>query len=206
MKIKFAFFALISILVLPVLALAVEKKADDAMQAPGGPTPEEMKRWHEASTPNDNHKVLDVLTGEWSHSMRGWMAPDSEPMESTGTTSAKWILGGRFLQSEVRGMAMGQPFEGQNTVGYNNMKKQYDSVWLDNMSTGMMISTSKYDTATKTFSEKGSFSCPMTGDVDQPYRSEMKIADNDNYTYTMYSKDKDGKEFKSMEIKYSRKK
>ena len=36
------------------------------------------------------------------------------------------------------------------------------------------------------------------------YRTEWKIADNDNQTYTMYGKGPDGKEFKNMEIVYKR--
>ena len=116
----------------------------------------------------------------------------------------KLIFGGRFLQQEAKGQAMGQPFEGIGITGYDNVRGEYTSVWLDNMGTGIMVGTLQYDSATKTYAGKGSFSCPITGEKNKAYRDVWKWVDQDNYTYEMYGTTPDGQEFKSLEISYKR--
>ncbi|MFA5059342.1 MAG: DUF1579 domain-containing protein [Candidatus Omnitrophota bacterium] len=163
-----------------------------------------MEKWQQFSTPNENHKNLDFLAGEWTYTMKWWQSADTTPEESTGTTSSRWILGGRFVQSDVKGESMGQPFEGINIIGYNNLSKEYNSIWIDNMSTAVMATTSQYDPATKTFTEQGSVSCPMTGETNRAVRGISKIMDADHYSYEMFMNGLDGKEYKTMELIYSR--
>lgn len=175
--------------------------------APAEMSPEDqemMAKWQEFSTPNENHKALDTLAGNWNHTVKWWMKPDTEPEISTGTGTAEWIMGGRYLQQKVSGMSMGQPFEGLGIIGYDNANKEYVSIWLDNMGTGLMQSTAQYDTAAKTFAEKGSHSCFLAEDGHRKYRATTKIIDNDNYVYEMFSTDEAGKEFRAMEITYTR--
>jgi hypothetical protein len=163
-----------------------------------------MAKWQEMSTPNENHKALDVLVGHWDHSLKWWMSPDAPPDESTGTTQTTWILGGRFIKHMAQGTSMGQPFEGMGIIGYDNGKKEYNMVWIDNMGTGFMTASGQYDPASKTFTEKGQISCPIKGQM--PFRGVTKIIDNDHYTYELYAPGEDGKEFRSMEIRYTRSK
>ena len=163
-----------------------------------------MEKWKEYSTPNENHKVLDTLVGDWVYTIKWWMSPDAKPEESKGTSEIEWIMGGRFIEQEVEGMSMGQPFEGKGIMGYDNEKKQYQSVWIDNMGTGIMKGSGNYDPNTKTLTEKGTFSCPAEGG--KSYRGVTKILDKDNFTYEWYMNDPDGKEFRAMEITYTRKK
>ena len=165
---------------------------------------EMMQKYKEYSTPNENHKLLDAFVGDWDYTVKWWMAPGTEPEVSTGTTSIKWIMGGRFLKEKAVGTSMGQPFEGMGIMGYDNEKKKYESVWIDNMGTGMAKDSGTYDPAAKTINEEGTFSCPMEGD--KTYRSVTKIPANDSFTYEWYMNDKDGKEYRAMEITYTRKK
>ena len=164
-----------------------------------------MAKMKEYSTPNENHKVLDQLVGSWTYSLKWWMSPDAKAEESTGSSEVKWILNGRFIEQSVTGTSMNQPFEGRGIIGFDNLKKEYTGVWLDNMATGMMTSSGKYDSATKTFTEQGSFSCPLVNGP-RAYRTVTKIVDDNTHIYETYMNDKDGKEFKSMEITYTRKK
>jgi hypothetical protein len=163
-----------------------------------------MEKWKEFSTPNENHKVLDPLVGDWDYSIKWWMSPDVKPEESKGTSNIKWIMGGRFIEQAVEGTSMGQPFEGMGLMGYDNEKKQYQSIWIDNMGTGMMKGSGNYDPNTKTLTDQGTFSCPAEGE--KSYRGVLKMIDNDNFTYEWYMPGPDGKEFRAMEIVYTRKK
>ena len=61
-----------------------------------------------------------------------------------------------------------------------------------------------YDEATKTIAETGELHCPMRGGK-MDYRSEVKFIDDNTYEYNMYGPDKDGQEFKMLELRYARK-
>jgi hypothetical protein len=163
-----------------------------------------MEKYKEFSTPNENHKVLDPLVGDWDYSIKWWMSPDAKPEESKGTSNIKWIMGGRFIEQKVEGTSMGQPFEGVGLIGYDNEKKQYQSIWIDNMGTGIMKGSGNYDSSTKTLTDQGKFSCPAEGE--KSYRGVLKMIDNDNFTYEWYMPGPDGNEFRAMEIVYTRKK
>ena len=162
-----------------------------------------MAKWKEFATPNENHKVLDAIVGNWEHTVKWWMSADAQPEESTGTSEIKWIMGGRFIQHTVQGISMGQPFEGMGIQGYDNAKKEYIGLWFDNMGTGFMRGTGHYDPDAKTLTEKGNFTCPFRGDT--PFRGVLQIKDDDHYTYEMHASGFDGKEYRAMEIQYTRK-
>ena len=164
---------------------------------------ETMAKMKEFATPNENHKALNALIGDWSHTVKWWMSAEAEPEESSGTTETKWIMGGRFLQQTVHGTAMGQPFEGMGLIGYDNGKKEYNSIWIDSMGTGFMKGAGQFDTGSKTLTEKGHFTCPFRGQLS--FRGVTKIKDDDNYTYEMYSTGFDDKEYRTMEITFTRK-
>jgi len=163
-----------------------------------------MEKYKEYSTPNENHKVLDTLVGDWDYALKWWVAPGAEPEVSTGTSTIKWIMGGRFIKHKAEGTSMGQPFEGMGITRYDNEKKQDQTVWIDNMGTGIVKGGGNYDPTRKTISEEGTFSCPEEGD--KLYRGVTTIKDNENFTYELYMNAPDGKEFRAMEITYTRKK
>ena len=163
-----------------------------------------MAKWKEYSTPNENHHVLDQLVGSWEYTMKWWMKPDSQPEESTGSSQSKWIMDGRFVQQTVQGQSMGQPFDGTGISGYDNAKKAYIGTWFDNMGTGMMNATGQYDPSTKTLTQEGIFDCPFKGRIN--FRWVTKFVDEDTQIFESYAPDDTGKEFKSMEIVYKRKK
>lgn len=164
-----------------------------------------MEKAKKLGAPGENHKVLDALVGKWDQSVKMWMDPSAAPSESKGTSETKWILDGRFIQQEFKGEWAGQPFTGLAIMGYDNVKGEYQSVWMDNMTTGMAKSSAQYDAASKTLTENGTFSCPMTEEKDMKFRAVWKITDNDHHVFEMYTKDqKTGSEYKSMEIAYTR--
>ena len=164
-----------------------------------------MAKWKEASTPAEGHKVLEPLIGTWDATTKWWKDANGQPEESKGTSNAEWILGGRFIQQKYSGTSMGQPFDGIGVTGYDNLAKKYQTSWIDNMGTGMMTGSGTYDAASKSITDAGSFSCPMTGG-ERTYRSVLKFIDDKSYSYEMYMNDpKTGQEFRGMEIIYTKK-
>ncbi len=180
-----------------------EKKMDVKNMTPE--QKEMMTKMHEMAMPNESHKILSQLEGKWTFTSKMWESAEAKPQESKGTSVMKMILGGRFLQQEVSGKAMGMDYTGMGFMGYDTVQKQYTSMWMDTMSTAIMKGTGSYDEATKTLTEKGQYSSPMTESKMSDYRSEMKIIDKNNMTFSMYGKGLKGeKEFKMMEMTYKK--
>ncbi len=200
---KLLSFALVSLFSLQVIAAdpPTTHTATDTTAATGATNNTE---WMKYSTPTDNHKVLNDLAGTFKYSAKFWMAPNSKEETMTGTSTNKWTLGGRFLTQEVKGKSHGQPFNGVGTIGYDSLREQYQSNWIDSMSTHMMTSNGTWDATTKTMTFTGEFACAMTNDKNRWYRTETKITDKKTHTYAMFTKDAEGKEFKSMQIDYTR--
>lgn len=161
-----------------------------------------MESWQAYAAPNDNHQVLDPLVGTWSQVVKWWMSPDSQPETSKGTTETKWVMGGRYLQHMATGTSMGQPFEGMGFTGFDNGRQTYQTIWMDNMGTGMMIGEGTYDPGKKTLTDRGRFTDPMIGQ--QSYRGVVTFIDDGHHSYEIYVADENGKEFRMMEIMYTR--
>ena len=94
-------------------------------------------------------------------------------------------------------------FKGQGTEGYDNVKKKFVGTWIDSMGTGIMMSEGDYDPATKTFTYTGEIEV-MPG-MKQKIREVVKITDQDHMDFEWYE-DRGGKEVKTMEINYTKKK
>lgn len=176
--------------------------ADDKKPAPMM-DPAMMEAMMKAGTPGDAHKKLDAFVGTWDTKATFWSVPGADPMSMTGTAESKWTMGGRYLEENFKGDFMGMPFEGHGVTGYDNVKKQYWGTWMDNMSTSMMTSTGKNDGNTWMFS--GSMTDPMSG-KDSMVTSKITVTDNDHHIMEMWGPGPDGKNYKSMQIDYTRKK
>jgi Protein of unknown function (DUF1579) len=164
-----------------------------------------MKNWQTYMTPGEPHKMLAKSNGTWNSEVTMWQAPGGPAQTSKGTMVNKMVMGGRYQVSNFTGNMMGMPFEGMSTVAYDNHKKVFITTWIDNMGTGLMTAEGPWDDATKCIHLKGKMVDPSTG-MDVDFREEFKIVDDNTQNMEMYVPAPDGKEFKTMEIKYTRKK
>lgn len=162
-----------------------------------------MKAWQAYMTPGDVHKMLAKDDGEWSEEITLWMAPGAPPTKSNATAVNKMIMGGRYQESRHTGNFMGMPFEGYSLVGYDNARKIFVSSWIDNMGTGIMVMEGKWDEKAKTINFTGTTTDPMTGKV-LPIRETFTYIDNNKQKMEMFMT-AEGKEYKSMEIVFTRK-
>ncbi|MEJ5960800.1 DUF1579 domain-containing protein [Pedobacter immunditicola] len=161
-----------------------------------------MKAWEKYMTPGDVHSMIAKSDGIWNADISMWMKPGAPPEKSTTVCENKMILGGRYQQSLHKGTVMGKPFEGMSLLAYDNAKKTFISSWIDNMGTGLMYMEGTWDEATKTINFKGTSVDPATG-KDMEIREVFKLVDDNNQIMEMYCT-MDGKEMKTMEIKFSR--
>lgn len=164
-----------------------------------------MEKWLAFANPGEAHKVLASKAGTWTANVKMWQAAGMPAQESTGVAKLEMIMDGRYLSDQTDGASGGQSFHGRGLTGYDNLKKRYVGTWIDNQGTGIMISEGTYDSKTRTFHYKSQIPDVLGGKY-VPMRSVEKIVSDDKWVMEMYSKGSDGKEFKNMEIDYTRKK
>jgi hypothetical protein len=207
LKMRAGALALAAAMFVAGVVTAEEKKpakpAKTTDQAPAMDEKAMMEAWAKVATPGDAHKWLEPVVGTWDAKITMWMAPGAPPQESTGTSENRWVLGGRFVEQRYEGNFMGQPFSGLGYTGYDNYKKKYVGTWMDTM--GTMIMTSQGDAAGKSLAMTSTIDDIMTGKA-TTVKSEVKILAPDHHIMEMWGPDPTGKQYKTMEIHYTRKK
>jgi len=165
-------------------------------------TAEETQAWMTYMTPGSTHQMMAKSVGQWAGKATFWM-PGAPPTTAAVETKHEMILGGRYLKSYNTGNMMGMAFEGIGIIAYDNAKKVFINSWIDNMGTGIMTLEGAWDDKGKSITFTGKMVDPMTG-KDTPVKEVIKFVDDNNQVLEMYQQ-ANGKEYKSMEIIYSRK-
>jgi len=162
------------------------------------------KAWADFATPGSMHKMMAASNGEWNEEITMWMSPTAPPTVSIATCTNTMIMGGRYQQSMHKGTFNNMPFEGMSIWGYNNASKTFESSWIDNMGTAIMFMEGSWDEKSKTAVFKGKSTDPVNGKITS-MREVFKIVDDNTQMMEMYES-KEGKENKTMTIKFTRKK
>lgn len=195
-----------ALLVLPLLfggEILAEKEAPKGAADKKDPGQAMMEAWQKAGTPGEPHKRLADMAGSFDTVTRTWMTPGAQPMESKGKSENKLIWDGRFLQQEYKGEMMGKGFTGIGMTGYDNVKKKYVGTWMDSMSTSLAYLEGTADAAGKTMTMTMEMTDPMTGKKVKQ-RAVTRIESPDKHVFELHERGPNGKEFKSMEIVYTR--
>lgn len=165
-----------------------------------------MKAWMDYATIGEPHKMLAKADGAWTGETTSWMADGAPPVTSTSTSTSKMIMDGRYQVTEFTGDMMGMPFKGMGIMGYDNYKKTFFSTWIDNMGTGIMTMEGPWDDATKSMTLTGKYKNPANG-LDCEMKEIFKMVDDNTQVLEMYGPDQQtGKQYKTMEIKFTKKK
>ena len=165
-----------------------------------------MKAMMEYGTVGEPQKMLAKSNGVWNAKVVMWMADGAPGDTSMATSTNKMILGDHYQVSTFKGNMMGMPFEGESTTAYDNAKKVFMSTWIDNWSSGIMTMEGPWDEATKTITMTGKMVSPVDGRVCQ-MKQVVKMIDDNTQVMEMYGPDSQtGKQYKSMEITFTRKK
>lgn len=163
-----------------------------------------VKNQQEYLTPGPEHKLMASWNGTWAGEVSLWERPDAPPVKSLSTITNKMVLGGRYQQSLFKGSYHKISFEGMGTLAFDNARKTFVSTWIDNFGTGIIVSEGPWDPASKSITFRGRMTDPSTGrQVD--VKEVFKPIDDHYQVMEMYTIAPDGREFKSMEIKYTKK-
>ncbi len=151
------------------------------------------------ATPGEHHRRLDALAGKWELAVKWRNTPDAKWAESKGVAEYKWVLGGRFLLEEFKYDMGGQPMEWLGIYGYDNFRKHYTTVWVDNMGTNTEFAEGQYDPKGGVFSYAGEQDDPATGGK-RKFKWLITVEGQDKVRFDSYDQEPPGKYFKNTEV------
>jgi hypothetical protein len=182
-----------------------EDKAPTTSPAMGNLTPEQqaqMQEWESFAKPGPQHEEFAKMVGKWTVEMEDYSAGD-QPMKFQGESTFEMILGGRYLAHNYKGSMMGMQFEGYGLSAYDNLKKKYVDIWLDNMGTGIYVSEGEENDQGEIV-YTGKMTMPGAGEITM--KQVAKKIDDDTHSFAMYTLLPGGGEKKVMAMTYKRKK
>jgi hypothetical protein len=156
--------------------------------------------------PQQEHKWLQRLVGDWTYEHECSMGPDQPPMKATGTESVR-SLGGLWTVGEGRGeMPDGGPAEVIMTLGFDPQTKRFVGTFIGSMMTHMWIYNGTLDASGKvlTLDTKGP---DFSGGPDLvDYQDMIEFIDDNHRTLSSQLRGPDGKWQKFMTADYRRRK
>jgi hypothetical protein len=195
---------IVTLAVMLGLTAALLRAAEETAAAKKQPSAEEQTAaMMKAATPGPEHQKLKTFEGKFTADVTAMDPTTGKEEKSTGTMKNEMILGGRYLKQDYSGTMMGMPFHGGGLVGFDNMKKKYTMLWVDEMSTQMMVSEGTADESAKTITFMCTVDCPLDNSK-KTMKQVVTMTDDDHHTYEMYDVGADGKENKVLTIKYTR--
>ncbi|HEY3245892.1 MAG TPA: DUF1579 domain-containing protein [Phycisphaerae bacterium] len=148
------------------------------------------------------HETLKLLAGNWKTQTKVWMGP-GDPDISSGTFTAKLILGGRWLAGDYGGTFNGKPFEGFSLWGYNKEEQKFINIWCSTMGTAPIIAQGTADPTGKIITLSCTQECPMDHTM-KTTRSVTTIKSPNEILFEMFEPGPDGKEVKMLEVTYAK--
>lgn len=201
-------FTLVGGAVVAVVAgsLTIAQQPPEEPQLPPGWTMDDVTAMARAGTPGEMHQHLAKRVGQWDAKTTMWMVPDSEPIHSQGSSTGTSMFGGRYFKIEITGDMPGMgTFNGYGLYGYDNVAEQFQSVWIDDHSTGMAIGTGELSEDGSTLTWNFEYHCPITEKPTRLREIERTVDENTTILEMHGIDPKSGKEFKMMEIELTRK-
>jgi len=179
----------------------------DVMKASQSPEAQQkmMEEWVALGEPTAAHAWLGHFVGEWDVKTETFMDPSGPPMVSSATSKTTWKLEGKWVEEEFHGDMMGMPFTGFSTCGFDNVRKQYVSTWIDSMGSGLYVSYGSVSPDMKTMTMFGTMDEPMTGEMGKTVMHQVTIHSPDHHTFEMKEVIY-GEPFTVMRMEYHRKK
>jgi hypothetical protein len=154
-------------------------------------------------TPGPHHRQLDQLVGEWAAEYTLRTGPDASPVVTHATIRRAWVLDGRFVQETVRAEGPQGSFDGLGYIGFDNFDGQYESVWLDSLSTAMSIEAGTLHPDGKVMHSRGEQRDPVTGRLINAW-SKLDMSDPDRHELIGYATDPAGHTFRAVEAVFER--
>lgn len=155
--------------------------------------------------PQQEHRWLDRLVGEWTSEFECRMGPDEPPMKSQGVEVVR-SLGGLWIVGEGEGEAPdGNTSKTVMSLGYDPRTKHYVGTFIASMMAHLWVYSGSLDAAGKvlTLDTEGP---DFSGQKLAKYKDIIEFVDDDHRTLTSRILGEDGTWSQLMTAHYHRKK
>jgi hypothetical protein len=142
--------------------------------------------------PQEQHRWLQKLVGEWDVEFEAVMAPGQAPEKSTGTESVRSI-GDIWVVGEGHGsMPDGTPATTMLTLGYDPQTQRFVGTWIGSMMPYLWVYDGELDSAERKLS-LDSDGPSMKGDGSlAKYRETIEFKSDDHRVFTSRTLGDDG--------------
>jgi len=171
-----------TILVVGAIVTAFALGKAQAQEA-GGDMESMMKAWKDLGTPGPQHAELKKMVGEWTAHMERTDPMTGQAIKEEGKCKYSMILNGLILRQDFEGVMDGQKFKGVGFMAFNKGSGKYESIWMDDMSSGIMYSAGDAPEKGKPVTFAGHWFGPDAAKVDQ--KTVMTNVDDDTHTLKM---------------------
>jgi hypothetical protein len=181
-----------------------------AQQGEKQPSPEEMQKmmaeYMKIGAPGPEHAKLATWAGDWITQTKIWRGPDAQPMDTPlGTSKGEMILGGRFLRFMETGDMEGMPMEGMGIMGFDNFRRVYQMIWIDNTATPIYFASGTADSSGKVITLMGKVDDPVKGEKNRDVKYIWRTGSDTKIIFEMWDSIGEGKFYKSFETTYTKK-
>jgi hypothetical protein len=97
--------------------------------------------------PGAEHDRLGFFVGTWEVDVETYLDGHAEqPVRTRVTAITRWIAGGRFIETDVRGLdGLLLPMHGRGMMGFDRRIGRYVTVWVDTGATGVTFTEGDFD-------------------------------------------------------------
>jgi hypothetical protein len=153
--------------------------------------------------PQNEHRWLDKLVGDWTSEMECVMGPDQPPMKSRGVESVR-SLGGLWTIGEGEGeMPEGGTAKSVMTLGYDPKAGRFVGTFIASMMTHLWTYSGSLEGNVLALDAEGP---SFTGEGTAKYQDRIEFVDDDHRILTSQMRGDDGEWHRFMTAHYHRKK
>jgi hypothetical protein len=147
------------------------------------------------------HARLAAMCGTWDVDMVFVFQPGRPGIATKATSTIRPLFDGRFVEEQIEGSLNGTPFTTLAWTGFNTEMHQYEATRIASTNTMRIAETGKYNEKAKQFELKADYE--LAGDT-WHQRTVIQLPSADTMTAVSYLSFGAVPEWKSVEIKYTR--
>lgn len=179
---------------------AASRGENRAQARPGG---QAMGHGGDAAKMDAQHAELAKMVGEFDRVVKFVGQAGAAAQPSTGTSKFSPVVGGKFILEESHDVVFGRPIEGLRIYGYNDATNQYEMARMYTLSNAITLMKGTSGDGGKTIDYVGD---TTTGAGNIEMHAMLRWVNDDEFSVTMLTTSKDGKETPFQETDYTRKK